>query len=139
MLFLPVNVKLAKLSATCIASFRGWLFACMLIAGFASPARGVLWDGGGSTSAWIEPANWQFNALPTTADTATIVSDVATIDALVVPTVMAVELGMGSLPGGLIITGGSAYPRAIETREFRRIADEVAAGMEYQRWRPAAE
>jgi hypothetical protein len=107
MLFLTVNLKLAKLSATCVASFRDWLLACMLIAGFATPARGVLWDGGGSTSAWIEPANWQFNAIPTTADTATIISDVATIDAVIVPTVMAVELGMGSLSGGLVITGGS--------------------------------
>jgi hypothetical protein len=78
----------------------------MLVSCIATPARGVLWDGGGSTSAWIEPANWQFNVLPTTADAATIVSDVATIDALVVPTVMAVELGIGSLPGGLVITGG---------------------------------
>lgn len=107
MLFFPVNVTPTKLSAICIASFRGWLFAYMLIAGFATPAMGVLWDGGGSTSAWIEPANWQFNIVPTTADIATIVSDTATIDALVVPTVMAVELGMGSLSGGLVITGGS--------------------------------
>jgi hypothetical protein len=107
MLLLPVHMKPAKLSATRVPSFRGWLFAWMLIAGFATPARGVLWDGGGGTSAWIEPANWQFNVLPTTADTATIVSDTATIDAVVVPTVMAVELGMGSLSGGLVITGGS--------------------------------
>jgi hypothetical protein len=106
MLLLPVNMKPAKLSATCVASFRGWLLACVLIAGFAAPARGVLWDGGGATSQWIEPANWQFNVVPTTADTATIVSDTATIAGSTVPTVMAVELGMGSLPGGLIITGG---------------------------------
>jgi hypothetical protein len=107
MLLLPVNMKPAKLSENCVASFRSCLLACILIAGFATPARGVLWDGGGSTSAWIEPANWQFNALPTTADTATIVSDTAIIDAVFVPTVMAVELGLGSLSGGLVITGGS--------------------------------
>jgi hypothetical protein len=78
----------------------------MLAAAAAAPARGVLWDGGGTTSEWLEPANWQFNVLPTTADTAMIVNDTATISGVAVPGVMAVQLGMGSLPGGLTMTGG---------------------------------
>jgi hypothetical protein len=41
-----------------------------------------------------------------TADTATIVNDTATITGVSVPTVMAVELGLGSAPGGLAMTGG---------------------------------
>jgi hypothetical protein len=87
---------------------RGVRFAAavLLAAAAATPAPGVLWDGGGSTSEWIEPANWQFNALPTTADTATIVNDTATITGVTVPGVMAIQLGMGSLPGGLTMTGG---------------------------------
>ncbi len=79
---------------------------CLLFAAGASPARAVLWDGGGTTSEWIEPANWQFNLVPTTADIATIVNDTATISGRTVPTVKAVELGMGSLPGSLMISGG---------------------------------
>ena len=71
------------------------------------PARAVLWDGGGVNSEWIEPANWQFNVLPNTADTATIINDTATITGVVVPTVFAVELGLGSMPGGLVMTGGA--------------------------------
>jgi hypothetical protein len=53
----------------------------------------------------MEAANWQFNAIPTTADTATIVNDTATITGQTVPGVMAVELGMGSFSGGLTMTG----------------------------------
>ncbi len=80
--------------------------AVLLAAVAATPVHGVLWDGGGSTSEWLEPANWQFNALPTTADTATIVNDTATITGVTVPGVMTIQLGMGSLPGGLTMTGG---------------------------------
>jgi prepilin-type N-terminal cleavage/methylation domain-containing protein len=72
-----------------------------------TPAGAVLWDGGGVNSEWIEPANWQFNVLPGTADTATITGDTATITGVIVPTVFATELGSGSLPGGLVITGGA--------------------------------
>ncbi len=91
-----------------MALVRVALLTALLFHLCAAPAQGVLWDGGGTTSAWIEPANWQFNALPGTADTATIVSDTATIAGVVVPIVMAVEIGSGSLPGGLVITGGSS-------------------------------
>lgn len=111
MLLFRVTLTPAKSSATDVAPLYTWLFASLLIASFTTPARGVLWDGGGSTSAWIEPANWQFNAVPATADTATIVGDTATIDAIVVPTVLAVELGTGTLPGELVITGGSSPGR----------------------------
>jgi hypothetical protein len=65
----------------------------------------VLWDGGGVTSEWSEPANWQFNALPTTADTAMIRNDTATITGTMVPHVFAVEVGAGSTPGGLTMNG----------------------------------
>jgi hypothetical protein len=82
------------------------LVAAMLVAGAAAPAGAVLWDGGGVNSEWIEPANWQFNVLPNTADTATITNDTATITGVVVPPVFAVELGLGSMPGGLVMTGG---------------------------------
>ncbi len=81
--------------------------AGLLAASVALPAGAVLWDGGGATSDWIEPANWQFNLVPTTADTATIVNDTATIAGRTVPTIMAAEFGSGSLPGGLTITGGA--------------------------------
>lgn len=81
--------------------------AGILAGGIALPAGAVLWDGGGTTSDWIEPANWQFNLVPTTADTATISNgDTATIAGRNVPTIMAAEFGTGSLPGGLTITGG---------------------------------
>jgi hypothetical protein len=80
--------------------------AVLLAAAAAIPARGVNWDGGGTTSEWLEAANWQFNALPTTADAATIVNDTATITGVTVPGVMTIQLGMGSLPGGLTMTGG---------------------------------
>lgn len=79
--------------------------ACLLAWCAAAPAWAVLWDGGGTTSSWMEAANWQFNAIPTTADTATIVNDTATIAGQTVPGVMAVELGMGSFSGGLTMTG----------------------------------
>ena len=78
---------------------------CLLAWCAAAPAWAVQWDGGGTTSSWMEAANWQFNAIPTTADTATIVSDTATIAGQTVPGVMAVELGMGSFSGGLTMTG----------------------------------
>jgi hypothetical protein len=78
----------------------------MLVTGTVPPARAVLWDGGGVNSEWIEPANWQFNMLPTAADTATIINDTATITGVVVPPVFATELGLGSMPGGLVIAGG---------------------------------
>ena len=79
---------------------------CVLTWCGAVPAWAVLWDGGGTTSSWMEAANWQFNAIPTTADTATIVSDTASITGQAVPGVMAVELGMGSFSGGLTMSGG---------------------------------
>jgi prepilin-type N-terminal cleavage/methylation domain-containing protein/prepilin-type processing-associated H-X9-DG protein len=69
-------------------------------------ARAVLWDGGGPNSEWIEPGNWQFSTLPTPGDTATIVNDTATITSVVVPPVLAIELGLGSISGGLEIAGG---------------------------------
>jgi hypothetical protein len=78
-----------------------------LILGASAPAHAVLWDGGGVTSEWIEPANWQFNVLPNTADTATIINDTATITGGVVPPVFAVELGLGPTPGGLVMAGGA--------------------------------
>lgn len=79
--------------------------ACLLAWCGVAPAWAVQWDGGGTTSSWMEAANWQFNAIPTTADTATIVSDTATITGQTVPSVMAVELGLGSFAGGLTMTG----------------------------------
>ncbi len=78
----------------------------MLVVAISAPADAVLWDGGGVNSEWNEPANWQFNMLPTPADTATIINDTATITNVVVPPVFAVELGLGSTPGGLVIAGG---------------------------------
>jgi hypothetical protein len=81
--------------------------AILLASVAAESARAVLWDGGGTTSEWNEPANWQFNVLPTTADTATIVGDTAAITGVTAPGVMSVQLGMGSMTGGLTMTGGS--------------------------------
>jgi hypothetical protein len=88
------------------------VLAALLFWCIATPVSAVLWDGGGVNSQWTEPANWQFNVLPMTADTATITNDTATINAMTiqnVPTVFAVELGLGSLPGGLVMTAG-AFP-----------------------------
>ena len=82
------------------------LLAWLAVVCFISPAEAVLWDGGGVTSEWTEPANWQFNLIPTTADTATITNDTATITGVVPPTVFAAELGLGTLPGALTIAGG---------------------------------
>jgi hypothetical protein len=87
--------------------FHASLVTAMVVAGATAPSWAVLWDGGGVGSEWIEPANWQFNVLPNTADTATITNDAATITSVVVPTVFAAELGLGSMPGGLVMTGGA--------------------------------
>jgi hypothetical protein len=98
----PSSSTTLGLARRCLQALAG-----LLAAGIAPPASAVLWDGGGTTSDWIEPANWQFNLVPTTADTATISNgDTATIAGRTVPTIMAAEFGMGSLPGGLTITGG---------------------------------
>jgi hypothetical protein len=86
--------------------FFSKLVTALLASVVSAPSRAVLWDGGGVNSEWIEPANWQFNVLPTPADTATIINDTATITGVVVPPVFAVELGLGSMPGGLVMTGG---------------------------------
>ncbi|MCC6492610.1 MAG: hypothetical protein IT424_06285 [Pirellulales bacterium] len=80
--------------------------ATAMLALAGRPASAVLWDGGGVNSEWIEPANWQFNVLPNSADTATILNDTTTITGVVAPPVFAVELGLGSAPGGLVVTGG---------------------------------
>lgn len=80
--------------------------AALLLSSLGSPARAVLWDGGGVNSEWIEPANWQFNMLPGTADVATITNDTATITGVTPPTVSGVEVGLGSMSGGLVMTGG---------------------------------
>ena len=82
------------------ASFQPQLIVALVAVAVSTPAQAVLWDGGGVNSEWIEPANWQFNVLPTTADTATITG-------VIVPPVFAVELGLGSLSGGLVMTGGA--------------------------------
>lgn len=104
----------------------GGLLTCLLVAATSTPAQAILWDGGGTTSEWIEPANWQFDLVPTTADVATIVGDVATIVGRTAPTVMAVELGMGSLPGGLTISG-TANPGGLNV--VNDVAVDVAGNL----------
>jgi hypothetical protein len=83
------------------------LFAVLATVASAGTASAINWDGGGQTSEWIEPANWEFNIVPSGSQTATILNDVANITLGDVPAVFAVELGLGPAPGGLNIAAGS--------------------------------
>lgn len=83
------------------------LFVAVATATSAGVASAINWDGGGQTSEWIEPANWEFNVVPSGSQTATILNDVANITLGDVPTVFAVEVGLGPAPGGLNLAAGS--------------------------------
>jgi hypothetical protein len=83
------------------------LIAALTMAVGAGVASAINWDGGGQTSEWIEAANWEFNIVPSGSQTATIINDVANITLGDVPTVFAVEIGLGPAPGGVNISAGS--------------------------------
>ena len=71
-----------------------------------SPCSAVEWDGGGPTDDWLDPLNWQFNMVPGTTDTATIINDTATITGAFVPPVQFLEVATPNIAGGLTMTGG---------------------------------
>ena len=91
----------------CASGVSG-LVVCCVVAVVAPPARAAVisWDGGGVNSEWIEPANWNPNTIPSTADTARIAGDTAMITGAIVPPVQATEIGFGLASGGLVIAGG---------------------------------
>ena len=88
---------------------QGWefLLGIVMVLSISKPALAIDWDGEGPTSEWLDALNWEFIAIPTTADTATIINDIAAITGVFVPPIQILQLGSGSSSGGLTMTGGS--------------------------------
>ncbi|MGI9430192.1 MAG: hypothetical protein ACR2NM_16140 [Bythopirellula sp.] len=91
------------------AVFRGLLLMLVIANLRTTSVCAVDWDGGGPSSEWLDPLNWDPNGVPTIADSATILNDTAMITGVFVPAISSLQLGSSNAPGGLTMLGAGNF------------------------------